>query len=110
MVVEFVPIISRKFRVPMEPKPRLKFVENRLVELAVVLKRDVVVAEVPVADEKVKFCRVLDPVRRSDPVVKFPVVVILPEPVLIELLLVNMPFVQLPAISKAVVPVPVLFK
>ena len=36
-------------------------VEKRLVELAVVAKKFVVVAEVPVALTKVKFWRVLDP-------------------------------------------------
>ena len=42
---------------PSAPTPRLKFVEKRLVELAVVLKREVVVAEVPVARVKMRSVR-----------------------------------------------------
>jgi len=51
VVVEFEPMISEKFRVPIEPVPRLKFVENRFVELAVVEKSEVVVAFVVVEFE-----------------------------------------------------------
>jgi hypothetical protein len=52
--------------------PTLKSEEKRLVELAVVLKKLVVVAEVPVAFTKVKFWRVVEPVRRRLPKVPEP--------------------------------------
>ena len=45
--------------------PRLALAENRFVELAVVAKKLVVVAEVPVALVKVKFFRVDEPVARK---------------------------------------------
>lgn len=45
--------------------PMLPVVENRLVELAVVLKKLVVVALVPVALAKVKFCKVVEALARS---------------------------------------------
>jgi len=111
----------------VEP-PRPKFVEKRFVDEAVVenrlvvvafvnklfvptkfvAKKFVVVADVPVALTKVKFWRVVDPVRSRFPKFPVPVVVMLPLPELIVLLFVSIPFVQVPAISKAVVPVPVL--
>lgn len=48
----------------MEPLPKLKRVENRFVELAVVENKLVVVALVPVALMKVKFCKVEEPVTK----------------------------------------------
>ena len=47
----------------VRPKPLIE-VPNRFVEEAVVAKKLVVVALVPVALTKVKFCRVDEPVRR----------------------------------------------
>ncbi len=45
----------------------LLFKKNSLVEDAVVVKKFVVVAEVPVAFKKVKFCKVVEPVARIEP-------------------------------------------
>jgi hypothetical protein len=58
--------------------------ENKLVELAVVAKKLVVVAEVPVALTKVKFWRVEEPVnRRFERVVRPPLNVLVPVKVLL---------------------------
>ena len=60
---------------PRVTKPRLALVEKRLVELAVVLKRLVLVAEVPVALTKVKFCKVEEALTKRLPVVVSPAIV-----------------------------------
>ena len=44
--------------------PKVEVEAKRLVELAVVAKKLVVVAEVPVALTKVKFCKVVEPVAK----------------------------------------------
>jgi len=67
-------VIGPAVRVPMLPE-----VEKRLVDEAVVEKRLVVVAEVPVALMKVKFWRVEEPVRRRlERVVRPPVTLSVP--------------------------------
>jgi len=53
--------------VPVVPKRVRELPTERLVVLAVVLKRFVVVALVPVALTKVKFCKVEEPVARRLP-------------------------------------------
>ena len=58
------------FRPCVPPTERSE--EKRLVELAVVEKKLVVVAEVPVAFKKVKFWRVVEPVRSRLPAVRKP--------------------------------------
>lgn len=51
-------------KMPSVPAPKLKLVEKRFVELAVVAKKFVVVADVPVAFTKVKFWSVELPFTR----------------------------------------------
>ena len=64
---------------PILSVPNCEAVAKRFVLEAVVEKKLVVVAEVPVAFTKVKFCRVLEPVRRRlESVVKPPVAVRVP--------------------------------
>jgi len=60
-------------RFPRVRVPMLALVVKRFVELAVVAKKLVVVAEVPVAFKKVKFCNVLEPVASKLEAVNVPV-------------------------------------
>ena len=54
--------------VELRVKPfKVKSWEKRLVDEAVVEKRLVVVAEVPVAFWKVKFCKVVEPITNKSP-------------------------------------------
>lgn len=62
-VVMVLPLKEEAVIAPKVELPVLRDVENRLVELAVVEKKLVVVAEVPVAVLKVKFWMVVEPAR-----------------------------------------------
>ena len=64
-VVEELPRVVRP--VTLRVPPIFAVLAKRLVEEAVVAKKLVVVAEVPVAFEKVKFWRVVEPVTKSAP-------------------------------------------
>ena len=97
--------VSTLFAVQVESPAPLKRALKRLVEEAVVEKREVVVAEVEVEFEAVKFWRVEEPFERRVPKVPSPVEVKLPPLAVVKKRLVDEAVVEKKEVEVALVEV-----